>query len=757
MTLCPGWDGVSYKLLHKVWEFIKVPIKNMANEEFTQGFLSPTLRTGLIKLIPKGKNSSRVEDWRPITLLTTSYKIISGVVASRLEAALSHIIGRGQKGFLKYKNMGTCVQNVIDNIVDSWLKREQMGSLMIDFVKAFDSIEHAFINQAMKFFGFGETITGMVQTLLTDRRSCINLNNINGKYFKIARGAPQGDRSSPYIFIICIEILILKLENDDSGLVKCRERIGPGNIRNRECNDLIEAFADDLTVLFKWSINALGRILTILNEFGTYSGLMINKSKTSLMISGEEWEGGESVLGIKINQNCKLLGVKINYKVADLDRNWTECLRKIWGLIHYWSKLRLSITGRVMVAKTFLVSQATFLMGIIPLEKKKATEIDKAIGSYASGGMKFAQDRINNRIEQGGLGLIGMEELDTAIKVGWVNRWLKEGNNVDVTGGLVLRLGGGHAENIDLLKLPRSKLPCAESIVRAWSLFRRKYYQNESNIYEARIFNNPEVLSQVGQKIEVTVFRDNRLPLVRNSIQALKTIDLLDNTGEVKEKVEIEALIPGLTRSEFLRLRSEVNWVVRKYKSRWEMRLTAQNIGEFLAGIKKGSKKYRAKMSGRGSKLYSAFKAASIRPVCTLWEQLGIDIEERLVSIGFTLWKMQFLDLGFREFLFKSTQGLIHGNTVISHFGNVDRKCTFCKVSRIETEKLLLRREPTQHELEDLLRGINDESRPHIFWECPVTFDVIVNEVENFIHFIGKKPGLRGQLPLVRQMCLENE
>jgi hypothetical protein len=197
---------------------------------------------------------------------------------------------------------------------------------------------------------------------------------------------------------------------------------------------------------------------------------------------------------------------------------------------------------------------------------------------------------------------------------------------------------------------------------------------------------------------------------VRNSIQALKTIDLLDNTGGVKEKVEIEALIPGLTRSEFLRLRSEVNWVLRKYKPRWEMRATSVNIGEFLAGIKKGSKKYRAKMSGRGSKPYAAFKATSIRPVSTLWEQLGIDIDERLVSIGFTLWKMQFLDLGFREFLFKSAQGLIHGNTVISHFGNVDRKCTFCKVSRIDMEKRLLRRELTQQEQEDLLRGINDHT-----------------------------------------------
>jgi hypothetical protein len=137
LSSCPGWDGVSYKLLKRMWEFLKTPIKKMANAGFEQGLLSPTLRTGLIKLIPKGKNNSRVEDWRPITLLTTSYKIISGVVAGRLEIALPYIIGRGQKGFLKYKNMGTCVQNVIDNISDSWAKKKTNWLLNGGLCKSF--------------------------------------------------------------------------------------------------------------------------------------------------------------------------------------------------------------------------------------------------------------------------------------------------------------------------------------------------------------------------------------------------------------------------------------------------------------------------------------------------------------------------------------------------------------------------------------------------------------------------------------------
>ncbi len=53
-------------------------------------------------------------------------------------------------------------------------------------------------------------------------------------------------------------------------------------------NQLIEVFADDLTALFKWSLNALGRIITILNEFRAMSGFMINNAKTSIMMCGKE-------------------------------------------------------------------------------------------------------------------------------------------------------------------------------------------------------------------------------------------------------------------------------------------------------------------------------------------------------------------------------------------------------------------------------------------------------------------------------------
>jgi hypothetical protein len=44
------------------------------------------------------------------------------------------------------------------------------------------------------------------------------------------------------------------------------------------------------------------------------------------------------------------------------------------------------------------------------------------------------------------------------------------------------------AERIDIKKLRRGNFPCAESIALAWHKFRKKYYENESNIYEAKNF-----------------------------------------------------------------------------------------------------------------------------------------------------------------------------------------------------------------------------------------------------------------------------
>jgi hypothetical protein len=54
--------------------------------------------------------------------------------------------------------------------------------------------------------------------------------------------------------------------------------------------------------------------------------------------------------------------------------------------------------------------------------------------------------------------------------------------------------------------------------------------------------------------------------------------------------------------------------------------------------------------------------------------------------------------LGFRQFLFKINQGLVHGNTVVSHFAEVDRRCTFCSIKLKIALRQRLNRDPTDAE-----------------------------------------------------------
>jgi len=225
--------------------------------------LTETFKLGLIKLIPKKGNAEKVDEWRPITLLSCGYKLISGVIATRLEKFLPKIIGRGQKGFLRDKNIGTVPMNIIDLICESWEKGEGMGVLCVDFVKAFDSVEFLFVKNVLTFFNFGPDMINKVSTLLYDRKARIILDNGCTDTFGIKRGTPQGDRSSPYIFLLCIEILLIKIESmDGKGVNKCnfvRNEVGGKNLPSNNQ----ESYADDLTILFKYGNEAMRIILDI--------------------------------------------------------------------------------------------------------------------------------------------------------------------------------------------------------------------------------------------------------------------------------------------------------------------------------------------------------------------------------------------------------------------------------------------------------------------------------------------------------------
>ena len=268
----PGICGFSAKWVKLLWNTIKYPFYNSYLESADKGMLPGSQRSGLISLLPKpNKNRTQIENLRPITLLSIFYKIISGAYAERLKTVLDKLVHPNQKAYLEGRYIGEITKSLNDIMHDLEENNKDATIILIDFSKAFDTISHKFIFNCMKLMNFGTQFIDGIKLLLTNRHSQINNSGHLSKGFNLHRGVPQGDPISAYLFILCLEFLLINLRNNNA--------IKKTTLSNgQQVFDM--SYADDLTLIIQRDKTTIHSILNTLKNFKKISGLEVNLSKT---------------------------------------------------------------------------------------------------------------------------------------------------------------------------------------------------------------------------------------------------------------------------------------------------------------------------------------------------------------------------------------------------------------------------------------------------------------------------------------------
>ena len=108
---------------------------------------------------------------------------------------------------------------------------------------AFDNLEWDIVEYCLKAFNFGDSLMQWIKTLYTDVECCVLNNGWTTHMFKLSKGARQGCPLSPYVFIICAELLACMIRQNDE-------------IEGIIINDnkyLINQYADDTNIFIKYS------------------------------------------------------------------------------------------------------------------------------------------------------------------------------------------------------------------------------------------------------------------------------------------------------------------------------------------------------------------------------------------------------------------------------------------------------------------------------------------------------------------------
>jgi hypothetical protein len=263
-----GHDRISSKLIKLLSNSIKIPLSKIINKSLESGMVPHSWKIAKVIPIHKSKEKTKMNNYRPISLLPSLSKVLEKIVHHRLYQFLNmqDILYSRQFGFRPKHSTIHAVTNFIAHVQNAIEQNNLTVSVLLDLSKAFDTIDHKILLAKLDNYGVRGLALEWFRSYLSDRSQYVSYKDTNSDSQFISCGVPQGSVLGPLLFIVYTNDL-------------------PNSLKHSQCI----LFADDTTV-YKSSPNIHDAITSIesdlenLYDWFCANKLSLNVGKTNFII-----------------------------------------------------------------------------------------------------------------------------------------------------------------------------------------------------------------------------------------------------------------------------------------------------------------------------------------------------------------------------------------------------------------------------------------------------------------------------------------
>ena len=423
----PGLDGISQEFYKFFWDDLSEYFMSVVNEIYDKGEMCHSMEKSVLSLIYKKNDKKCLNNYRPISITNTDYKILAFVLARRVQKVLRKIISHDQTAYIKGRYIGNNCRYVID-IIDYCNRFNREGLIcFLDYSKASDSLHHYFIRACLEKFKFGHDFLRWIDILYHNPTIVVKNNGWLTSPLHMKKGIRQGCPISAMLFIIATEILTIQIKN-------CNDVQGIKLLNGVKCSPFLQ-YAD-VGALPLDGCNSLQNALNIISNFGDVSGLKLNLNKTEIILLGplEKSYNSDNLLGIRVNRtHFKYLGIMVgNNLKACFHQHWQNQIMEVKNLINSWKQRQLSIKGKIIIIKSLIIPKITLSLSLIPLDKQTCFTLKRLLFKF----IWKTTERIKRKTligdyQDGGMKMVDIELYEKSLKASWIQKLFGKQNYVN--------------------------------------------------------------------------------------------------------------------------------------------------------------------------------------------------------------------------------------------------------------------------------------------------------------------------------------